>query len=633
MSLIRQIWSLLLGTVFIAFVGSFFVWMASSRIYLETQLAVKNSDNAQALALTLSQQHGDPALMELAVAAQFDTGYYRSIRLTGANGKLLIDRSAPEDTAGRYVPAWFVRLTPIASAPGVAQVSDGWRSLGTLEVVSHSSFAHIQLWKGSLQTGMLLLIVGVIAGGLGTWGVRRLQRPLQATAEQAQALMERRFITVKEPKVPELARLTRAMNAVVERLRAVFDEQATQVEALRVQAYCDPLTGLSHRRHFLSQFGAELTRHEGSGNGVLLLARVMHLAELNRDLGHARTDRLLQTMGQTLTTVLKAGGGEAIGRLNGSDFSLSLPPGGSLRDQAEDVAQRLRQACSGVAGEAAIVVAGVSWQRGVKVHEVLSAADEALARAESRGAYSVEVFEGEVGQRALLGEDEWRRRISMAVAERRGQLARLPVASRDGQLIHHESPLSLQIDLQNGFDAAAHWMPLALRTGLMPAVDELAVGLALEQIASDGLPRCIDLSPASLADSGYVPSLRSQLTASPRAATKLWLAVAESAAVERFELVRELCKQLRPFGVQVGLDHAGERLARIGNLVELGLDFIKLDAAVTEGVSTDAARAAHIRGIASMAHGLGLKVYAEDVASPDDAKALWGCGLDGIRTA
>lgn len=633
MSLIRQIWSLLLGTVVIAFVGSFFVWMASSRIYLETQLALKNSDNAQALALTLSQQHGDAALMELAVAAQFDTGYYRSIRLTGAGGKLLIDRSAVDETSDRYVPGWFVKLTPISSAPGVAQVSDGWRSLGTLEVVSHSSFAHIQLWNGSLQTGLLLLIVGVIAGGLGTWGVRRLQRPLKATAEQAQSLMERRFITVKEPKVPELAQLTRAMNAVVERLRAVFDEQAAQVEALRVQAYCDPLTGLSQRRHFLSQFSAELSRPEGAGTGVLLLARVMHLGDLNRDLGHARTDRLLQAMGQTLTTALKAGGGEAIGRLNGSDFSLSLPPGGALRDQAEDVAQRLRQACAAVAGEAAIVVAGVSWQRGVKVHEVLSAADEALARAESRGAYSVEVFEGEVGHRALHGEDEWRRRISMAVAERRGQLARLGVSARDGQLIHYESPLSLQIDLQHGFDAAAHWMPLALRTGLMPAVDELAVRLALEQIASDGLPRCIDLSPASLADSGYVPRLRSQLTAAPRAATKLWLAVSESAAVERFELVRELCKQLRPFGVQVGLDHAGERLARIGNLVELGLDFIKLDAAVTEGVSTDAARAAHIRGIASMAHGLGLKVYAEDVASEEDAKALWACGADGMHRA
>ena len=81
MSLIRQIWLLLLAMVLLAFAGSFVVWMASARGYLETELQLKNSDNAQSLALTLSQQHGDRALMELSIAAQFDTGYYRSIRL------------------------------------------------------------------------------------------------------------------------------------------------------------------------------------------------------------------------------------------------------------------------------------------------------------------------------------------------------------------------------------------------------------------------------------------------------------------------------------------------------------------------------------------------------------------------
>ena len=50
MSLIRQIWLLLLGTLLLAFLGSFAVWMASSQGYLETQLRMKNADNAQALA-------------------------------------------------------------------------------------------------------------------------------------------------------------------------------------------------------------------------------------------------------------------------------------------------------------------------------------------------------------------------------------------------------------------------------------------------------------------------------------------------------------------------------------------------------------------------------------------------------
>lgn len=47
MSLIRQIWLLLLVTVLMAFLGSFGVWMVSARGYLETQLRLKNADNAQ----------------------------------------------------------------------------------------------------------------------------------------------------------------------------------------------------------------------------------------------------------------------------------------------------------------------------------------------------------------------------------------------------------------------------------------------------------------------------------------------------------------------------------------------------------------------------------------------------------
>ena len=80
------------------------------------------------------------------------------------------------------------------------------------------------------------------------------------------------------------------MNAVVLRMKAVFDEQAKQVELLRQQAHCDPLTGLSHRRHFMAQLGAALSSEEGSGDGVIYLIRLSDLAGINRLLGHRQTD-------------------------------------------------------------------------------------------------------------------------------------------------------------------------------------------------------------------------------------------------------------------------------------------------------------------------------------------------------
>ncbi len=135
MSLMKQVGLLLAAVVLLALAGAVGVNLLSARDTLEAQLRVKNSDNAQSLALALSQQRGDAQLMELLMAAQFDTGFYRRVRLLRGDGSVAFEREA--EVAAQRAPAWFAAAWPIASVPGVAQVSDGWRALGRVEVVSH----------------------------------------------------------------------------------------------------------------------------------------------------------------------------------------------------------------------------------------------------------------------------------------------------------------------------------------------------------------------------------------------------------------------------------------------------------------------------------------------------------------
>src|SRR5688500_8921851 len=149
MSLIRQIWLLLIGALLLAALASVGVVIESERDTLQTQLRLKNHDNAASLALALSQQHGEPKLMELVMAAQVDTGFYRQIRFTGPGGKASFARERALVPAGAR--AWFVALLPIASSPGVARVSDGWRALGAVQVVSHTAYAHDDLWTGGIR--------------------------------------------------------------------------------------------------------------------------------------------------------------------------------------------------------------------------------------------------------------------------------------------------------------------------------------------------------------------------------------------------------------------------------------------------------------------------------------------------
>lgn len=627
MSLIRQVWLLLLATVLLAFAGSVGVVTTSTRDLLQTQLRLKNSDNAASLALALSQQKGDTDLMSLLMSAQFDTGYYRRVSLVSPEGKVMFSREAVSQAA--RAPAWFVAAVPIASQPGTAQVTDGWRALGQVQVESHVSYAHDALWSTSVRSALAMAVVGLLAAGLGIWLVRRISRPLDAAVAQAQALEQGEFVTVPEPRVPEVRRLTRAMNSLVGRLRATSGAQAEQLATLHRQANADALTGLSNRTHFLVQLASALQREDGPAHGGLVLLRVMELGALNRQFGHAIADRILVTIAQSLKPYAEGVKGCFLGRLNGTDFALCLPAPGVALETAQAVAEALRLVLPTLGNGAAVCLGAVELHRDMPPGRVMSAADAALARAELHGAFAVEQGSEPPGTIAILGEGAWRQRILQALEQQRVRLMEFPVLNARRQLVHLECPLRLQLENDGVFEPAARWLPLAARSRLTGDVDERALMLALHAARHDGQARCVNLSPASLTDSGFAARLRARLWTAPQAAKLIWLEVDESAAVEHFDLLRELGRQLRPTGVRFGIEHAGERLGQIPRLFEAGLDYVKLDASVTGGVGRDDHRALFVRSTVTLLHGLSIQVYAEGVSDARDASRLWDCGIDG----
>ncbi len=628
MSLIRQVWLLLLVSLLLALFGGAAVHLVSARDMLGTQLTLKNSDNAAALALTLSQQKGDRALMDLLMAAQFDTGFYSRIRMLGADGVEVFQRAAASRPSS--APDWFVEALPIAAPAGVAQVSDGWRALGAVEVLSHTSFAYDALWQSSLKVAMLTLIVGLIAAAGGAWVVQGIRRPLESAVAQAQALVDGRFVTLDEPRIPELQRLTSAMNKMVRRLKTVFDTHAVQVESLRQEAQCDTLTGISNRSHFIGQLAARLGGAEVVAEGGLVLIRVADLAGVNRDLGYAATDRVLTTIAEALISHQKGVDGCLLGRLNGSDLAMWLPQSGVTADAAAALTVSLRDGLAGFGLPLGVNVGAVEMGDNIGLQPLLKAADLALAQAESQGAFAVAVHvAGIPPDRSAVGERHWRDQISQAIAARRAHLVQYPVIDARQQLVHLECPLRLQLDPAGIFEPAARWLPLALRVQMTTQIDLQAVALALQAITADGQARCVNLAPASLVEAGFIIELRSLLERAPQAARLLSLELTESVAREQLRLLQELGRELRPLGTRLGIEHVGERLAHLQQLFELDLDYVKLDASVVHAVAADGARADFIKSLTTLLHGMSLQVYAEGVTDGDDLKTLWACGVDG----
>lgn len=628
MSLFRQLWLAVTASMLIAFAGSFVASMLTARHYLEQQLAVKNTDNAASLALSMSQLSKDPVTIELQVAALYDSGQYESVRLLDPEGKVLIERVSPP-VAGD-VPPWFVKLFPIESTPGQAQITNGWQQFGTVRLVSHSRFAYEELWEGALRLLVWFAIGGVVLGLLGMQLLKRITRPLHAVVGQAKAISERRFAPIPEPATPELRSVARAMNKMVERLKAMFEEEAARLEQVRRETNLDGLTGLANRPYFMNQLDVALTGDDAPPAGTLFILRLADLAGINKRAGREMADEVLRRTGAAITALAGSHGGAIPARLNGADFALLLPG----HTEAEPVAEALLAAVRNLAssglieGERLGHVAAGAYQRGDTAGALLAGIDAALATAENQGGLSWALAETGQEKRAASNAD-WKKLLEGAIESQRLRLIEFPVAGSQGNLLHLECPLRLQASENGEWLAAGSFMPMASRLAMTTELDLAAARLALDRIAA-GVPSvAVNLSGESILETHFRKRLHGLLAARKEQAAKLWLEVSETGAFGHFEQFREFCNTLRPLGCRLGIEHFGRQFSEIGRLHDIGLDYLKVDGSFIRSIDQQAGNQAFLKGLCSIAHNIGLTVIAEGVHTPQELAALPELGFDG----
>jgi diguanylate cyclase (GGDEF)-like protein len=630
MSMYRQLWLAIVVSMLLALGGSLLVSLLSARGYLESQLSIKNTDNANALALSLSQGNPDAVMADLVVASLFDSGHYEKIRIVGPNGNVISERISELVTVD--APHWFTRILPIAASPGVAQISSGWRQFGTVTLVSHSRFAYDALWKSAYEMAIALSMAGMVGGLLSSLVLGRLRKPLDSVIEQARAITQRRFVTIEVPKVPELKQLAVAMNATVGRLKSMFDEEAKRLEQVRQDANFDGLTGLVNRTHFMARLRQCLDAEDSVG-GTLLMARMADLVGINRRLGREATDDLLKIVAKVLQHVVGHDSSAVAARLNGADFALILPGVSDSLVIAERLMTELvHEAASFVEdGDTASIGVG-RFIGGEDLGALLARVDGALAAAESAQANAIQEASPVAGDDLPRTADQWAVMIRRALEHGWVRLISFPVTTMQGQPSHRECPLRLMFDERGEWLPAGRFLPIAERLKLTSDLDITAVGLGLQELVRQpGLTGlAINLSASSLEDPLFLTKLMDLLKRNNQVVHRLWLEIAEEGAFRHLPAFRILCHKLKSLRCRVGLEHFGHRFSQIGELHDLGLDYLKVDSSFVRGIESNAGNAAFLKGLCSIAHNIGLQVIAEGVSTSAEMQTLLLLDFDGM---
>lgn len=629
MSLHKKLWIAIAVLMLLVFSGSFLVTTLSAKSYLEQQISMKNADNAAALALSLTQQGADEVLLELTLSAQYDTGFYELIELRDPQGKLMILRQDEQKLEG--APGWFISLFTINVEDGIATIQDGWNQVGTLLLRSHSRFAYERLWQSTQILALIFLIAMVVAGIIGGQVLKRILKPLDDVVEQAQAIGNRRFITIPEPSTLEFKQVVSAMNELSARIKQVLGQEAKRLQKWQRDAHVDKVTGLNNREPFMKEIEAALESDDVNATGSLSLVRLTKLAQMNQIYGRAALDSVLKDIGKELNRITMAHSRWSACRLNGSDFALLAPRALDPSEAAEQMQSAIRGVLHARSMDKGVLLPAATtiYTHGDTIGKLMTRLDGALLSNEKEGESAISIaYEGDIQMQPVRQQmDQWRGILEQSFKDHNFSLDFFPVIGLEKELVHYEAPIRL--NWKGDKLSAGQFLPWVNRLQLSLELDKEAVELALRSIETTGYPTAVNLSVASVVEPSFLSWVGERLTAHSSVASKLSMELPEAMAFRHLASFKKLCSRVKSSGCHVGIEHVGHQLSDLGNLSDVGIDYLKIDASFVRDLDNNVANQTLLRTLCTVGHSIGVKVYGEGVRTDEEWASLVEVGADG----
>lgn len=631
MSLLKQLYVAI--TLILALVagGSFVLSTLSSKYYLEQQLQMKNDDNATTLALSMTQLKKDPVTIDLLISAQFDSGHYQSIRLSDPNGKVLSERI--NNNSQTKAPQWFTKLIPIRLQAGVAEIQDGWSQYGTLRLESDANFAYDKLWDATIMIALWSLLIGLLSCYAYGKILNKVLKPLDDVVNQAKSIGENRFVIIDVPKTKEFKALVNAMNTLSNRVKKTVSEESARLEQLRVDNHYDQVTGLMNHDSFIKSVDASISHEEYFHTGAIVISRMLNLSEIDKRLGHEKTNALLRSIGSSLEEHCRHNPELSAGRLSGTEFSVfsnlsvdSYTFGNQIKTLLEKVS--LIDETSGSISLSTVVTQVTNTDSAVGITDLVHQSLDSIG---SAGGDSLHVINSnELEQHHNNDQSTWHNLLTSALDNKRIKLETYPVVDKSGKLIHYESPVRLQLVPNGKWSPAGEFITWAIQLRLMDRIDKLVLETAVDSLSHGAQPIGLNVAASAMCNTKFVDAMINLIKAYPKIANKLYLEVPEHGAFDQISDFRNFCLKLKNLGCKVGIEHVSSRISRLGELHDIGLDYIKIDASIIKGIDSNEANKTLLRGLCMIAHSIGVQAIAEGVQNTEEITTLKQIGIDGM---
>lgn len=403
----------------------------------------------------------------------------------------------------------------------------------------------------------------------------------------------------------------------------------------------DELTGLFNRNSFERQLRLIMNLSTKlKKEGALLFIDVDRFSLINELEGFDVGDRLLVELTILIRKLVPSS--SLFARIGADEFCLFLE--NKTKKQAQIIAETIRTAVenfrffTGESCHSASVSIGITTldnsSPAQHPSEMILHGRQACNFAKANGREKIKLYnQDDIAIKERRRDIYWVPIIRKAVRENDLFLVFQPVVQlNDGDISHYEVLVRMRGE-EDQIITPDQFIPVAERMGLIHAIDLWVVENAIDFLAAlpsymSRISLAINLSGSAFQYPDLLQVIRDKLELTWVDAGRLTFEITETAAVDNFELTRDMINKIRELGCKFALDDFGAGFCSFNYLKTFPVDYVKIDGQFVRNLDHNETDQILVKSMVEIAGKLGKKTIAEFVETPSIALKLKEIGVN-----
>jgi diguanylate cyclase (GGDEF)-like protein len=433
-----------------------------------------------------------------------------------------------------------------------------------------------------------------------------------------------------------LAGFALLVGLVIRYMRRTAAAIAAGERRLRHLAWHDPVSGLPNRIYFGERLEQAIDDvRGGSLSAAVFYIDLDHFKDVNDTLGHHIGDELILNVTQRLSRIMR--GDDLVARLGGDEFAIITTCASDSYSLQAIGGRIINAVCAPyqISGHNIIIGASIGIavidRRVGDAADILRYADMALYRAKNEGRNRACIYDAamdaDLSNRKLLEGD-----LLQAIKNNGLRAAYQPIVNASGDTVVAVEALARWTHPTHGEIPPSRFIPIAEHSGLIIELGEWMLRRAcLDGRDWPGLTVAVNVSPLQFRRSDFVELVERILTETDFDANRLELELTESTLLGNLETAELSMLRLKAIGVRFALDDFGTGYSSLLYLRRFPFDKLKIDSSFVRSIEKAPDAAAIVHAVVSLGRGLGMKVTAEGVETPEQHLFLRAAGVHSMQ--